>query len=574
MAGPAGPQDVVGAGSKRLQEGCRPVASPYAHQWVLDHARDTPDAPAIATPTARLTYDDLAARMRAMAARLADGGIGSGARVLVALPNSPAMVVASLAVQMLGGTAVEVDRDLAPDVLERVIQRTGVVAAVVAVRDVRRWEAVLATAAVGVVWVVTPDTGGAIPAMIGGAPTRRILEDGRLEPDGDNPPGDAEAPRDPDAPGDAEAPADAAAPAAQAAPFDPAPDAVALILMTSGSTGEPHGVMQTFRNIDANARSIVEYLELTARDRALLTMPLHYCYGRSVLQTHLLVGGSVVFDHRFAFPVVVMDALASEGATGFAGVPLTFEILRRQVDVGAMSFPELRYVTQAGGAMAIDTAAWARSAFAPARLFVMYGQTEATARLTYLPPERADDRPGSIGIPIPGVEIEVVDETGQPLPTGGVGQLVARGDNVTPGYLDEPEATAAILRDGWLWTGDLAYRDEDGFLFLQGRSKEILKIGGHRVSPVAIEQVIASHPDVADAAVIGIPDELLGEVPYAFVVARDGASPDDTALRDHCRARLAAYAVPVGFERADGLPRTEAGKLRRADLQASHRLRG
>ena len=133
------------------------------------------------------------------------------------------------------------------------------------------------------------------------------------------------------------------------------PDDRALILFTSGSTGDPHGVIQTYRNIAANTRSIVTYLALTAADRALLTLPLHYCYGRSVLQTHLYVGGSVVMDNRFAFPAVVMDALATEGATGFAGVPLTFEILRRSVDVPSMRFDRLRYVTQAGGAMPVSS---------------------------------------------------------------------------------------------------------------------------------------------------------------------------------------------------------------------------
>src|SRR3990172_10033213 len=123
----------------------------------------------------------------------------------------------------------------------------------------------------------------------------------------------------------------------------------------------------------------------------------------------------------------------------------------------------------------------------------MYGQTEATARLSYLPPERAQDKGGSIGVPIPSVELRVVDDGGRELPPGETGQLVARGDNVTPGYLDEPEETAAILHDGWLWTGDLALRDADGFFFHKGRSKEILKIGGHRVSPIEIEHVIAAH---------------------------------------------------------------------------------
>ena len=308
---------------------------------------------------------------------------------------------------------------------------------------------------------------------LGTVPVSLLLEDGRVDPDLGRAP--------------------------EAALPELAPDAAALVLYTSGSTGRPHGVVQTFRNIDANTRSIVQYLGLTNEDRALLTLPLYYCYGRSVLQTHLHAGGSLFLDNRSAFPRVILETLASEGCTGFAGVPLTFEIIRRMVDVSSLVLPRLRYVTQAGGPMAPETIAWARKAFHPARLFVMYGQTEATARLSYLPPDRAAEKEGSVGIPIPGVELRVVDEAGSELPPGDIGELVARGANVTPGYLDEPEETAAILRDGWLWTGDLACRDTEGFIYLRGRVREILKVGGKRVSPVEIEQTITRHPDVRDA---------------------------------------------------------------------------
>ena len=326
-------------------------------------------------------------------------------------------------------------------------------------------------------------------------------------------------------------------------------------------------MVQTYRNIDANTRSIVDYLALSADDRALLALPLSYCYGRSVLQTHLFVGGSVFLDDRFAFPRVVMEALATEGCTGFAGVPLTYEIIRRSVDVSSISFPRLRYVTQAGGAMAAETIAWARRAFAPARLFVMYGQTEATARLTYLPPERALDKEGSIGIPIPGVELRVMGSNGDEVPDGEVGELVASGENVTPGYLGEPDETAAILHDGWLWTGDLAYRDADGYFFHRGRTKEILKIGGRRISPIEIEEVVARHPDVDEAAVIGVPHDLLAEVPVAFVVIRPGATPSEAELRRFCQERLPAFAIPVEFDVVRALPRNEAGKLMRSELR-------
>jgi acyl-CoA synthetase (AMP-forming)/AMP-acid ligase II len=453
------------------------------------------------------------------------------------VPNTPATVVAGLAVNALGGTAVEVNREWGGEVLSAIASQTGARHAVIWGRDLRTWAGVAARARLDAVWVLHA---GALPeALPGVASTSVLLEDGRLH---------------------------AASPAASPPSPELRPDSPALILYTSGSTGRPRGVVQTFRNVDANTRSIVQYLGLGADDRALLVLPLYYCYGRSVLQTHLFAGGSVFLDSRFAFPRVVLEALASEQCTGFAGVPLTFEILRRQVNVASMAFPRLRYLTQAGGAMAPETIGWVRRAFEPAKLFVMYGQTEATARLSYLPPGRAEDKLGSIGVPIPGVELRVVDEQGRELPPGSVGHLVARGDNVTLGYLDEPEETAEILRDGWLWTGDLAYRDSEGFLFHQGRSKEILKVGGHRVSPVEIEHVIADHPDVAEAAVIGVRHDLMGEVPTAFVVGRSGRSPSEATLLQHCREQLPPYKVPVKFTVVEALPRNEAGKLLRAEL--------
>jgi long-chain acyl-CoA synthetase len=517
------------------------IDTPFLHEWVRIWADERPDAPAVATPGHRLSYGDLAKRVEELAGHLAEAGVRPGARLLVALPNTPATVVASLAIQAAGATAVEVNREWAPDTQASIVAQAGVRQAFVFGRDARAWGRVAARQPLERFWVVHP---GLLPdrlrADLGGAPATLLQEDGRVDPHlGLAPP----APR----------------PAL-------APEQAALILYTSGSTGRPRGVVQTYRNVDANARSIVEYLGLTAGDRALLVLPLYYCYGRSVLQTHLLCGASVFLDARFAFPRVVLEALGSERCTGFAGVPLTFEIIRRQVDVSTLAFPALRYLTQAGGAMAPETIDWVRRAFQPAQLFVMYGQTEATARLSYLPPARAEEKRGSIGIPIPGVELRVVDDTARELPAGETGHLVARGANVTPGYLDEPEETAAILHDGWLWTGDLAVRDADGFLFHRGRSKEILKIGGHRVSPVEIEQVVAEHPDLSEAAVIGVPDPLLGEVPVAFVVLREGRVLDPEALKVFCRARMPAHRVPVRFTPVASLPRNEAGKLLRAQL--------
>ena len=517
------------------------MQSPYLHEWVYRNAERAPNSPAIATPEFRVTYGELADRVRRLASELSRSGCAAGDRVLIALPNRPATVVAALAVNTLGATTVEVNRAWTTAVLGEIVARTGVRRAFIAERDVPKWGAALDGVRLRQLWVVAADAGSQKAVLgIGADDARILLQDGRTVE------------------GDALPPPQVAR---------PDPHAAAAVLYTSGSTGRPHGVVQTFRNIESNTRSIVEYLSLTMADRALLTLPLYYCYGRSVLQTHLYAGASVFLDDRFAFPRVVLETMAAEACTGFAGIPQTFEILRKTSDLSSLSSPRLRYVTQAGGAMSDDTIAWARRAFAPAELFVMYGQTEATARLAYLPPDRAADKGGSIGMPIPGVELSVVDAAGRPLPDGETGELVARGDNVTPGYLDDPEATAAILHDGWLWTGDLATRDAEGFFYYRGRTKEILKIAGHRTSPVEIEQVVADHNDVHDVGVIGAADPVSGEVPIAYVVMREDATASDADLRRFCQERLPAYAVPRAFVSVASLPRNEAGKLLRFELR-------
>lgn len=527
--------------SANTEAGSELPPSPFLGDWLAFHAARRPDAPAVKAGATELTYGQLAARVEMLAVDLARRGVEPGTHVLLALPNTPATIIAGLAINRLGATSVEVSRSWSAEMLGDIVARTGTSHLIVAARDAPAWEQALAGRSVSHVWVVHrgpwPSGGPTVPTSL---PSTPVLEDGTL----DAPPGHV--------------------PAARLEPDGPA-----LILYTSGSTGRPHGVIQTFANLDANSRSIVEYLGLTAEDRALLTLPLFYCYGRSVLQTHLLVGGSLVLDDRMAFPRRVMETMVAEGCTGFAGVPLTFELLRRTLDLPSIPMPRLRYVTQAGGAMAPGTIAWAREAFAPAKLYLMYGQTEATARLSYLPPERLADKAGSIGIPIPGVELKVVDASGVELPVGEVGEIVARGRNVTPGYFDDPEETASILRDGWLWTGDLGELDADGYLYHRGRSREILKIGGRRVSPGQIEQVLARHPAVDDVAVVGAPDDLMGEVPVAVVVLRAGAAAGEAELLALCRANLPPPLVPASIRFVESLPRNEAGKLQRAVLAAT-----
>jgi acyl-CoA synthetase (AMP-forming)/AMP-acid ligase II len=345
---------------------------------------------------------------------------------------------------------------------------------------------------------------------------------------------------------------------------------VALLVYTSGSTGRPRAVAQTHRNLRVNTQAIVRYLELTSKDRACLILPLSYCYGRSVLWTHLYAGASVFLDNRFMYPRVVLEAIGTECCTGFAGVPLTFELLRKQLDVTSIPMSSLRYLTQAGGAMRQDTIDWVRKAFSPAKLWVMYGQTEATARLSYLDPHFAESKQGSVGRAVDGIELAIKDDTGRLLGPLEVGHVVVSGGSVMQGYYRDPSATAEVLRDGELWTGDQGYLDADGFLFLVGRCKEIMKLGGHRVSAKEIEEAIAQHPEVAEVAVAGEPDEVAGEIAVAFVVAGHGFEPSADDIKRTVRERLPAFKVPRDVVFVDSLPRTATGKVARSEL---HKLR-
>jgi long-chain acyl-CoA synthetase len=506
------------------------VESPFVFDWVAEHAAARPDAPALLFPSGVVSYGELATRVAALAAHLDQLGVGADDRVVIALPNLPVTVAASLAVQALGATAVEVNREAGAAALSAILAETEARHAIAFGRDLQLWAELVQRHRLRHLDVVEPPSAARLLALLGGVPHAVLSESGTL-------------------------------PRASVQRTVRRRDGAASIVYTSGSTGKPRGVIQTHRNIAANTRSIVQYLRLGPDDRAMSVLPLFYCFGKSILQTHLHAGGSVFFDHRFTFPRVVMETLGQERCTGFYGVPLTFELIRRQVEPREIPRPALRYLAQAGGAMHPDTVRWVREAFAPAELFVMYGQTEATARLSYLPPSRAADKARSIGRGIPGVTLKIAGEDGKALPAGAVGEVWARGDNVTPGYFRDPAATAQILCDGWLRTGDLGYRDEDGFVFLTGRARQILKIGGHRVSAVEIEQALAGHPAVLETAVVGVGDPLGGEAAAAFVVLRAGASVTEMDLRKYCREIMPAWKIPKGVVFVQALPRTGAGKV-------------
>jgi len=342
--------------------------------------------------------------------------------------------------------------------------------------------------------------------------------------------------------------------------------ALACLLYTSGTTGEPKGVMLSHRNLCSNASSIIAYLGLSRDDIGLCALPLHFSYGNSVLHTHVAVGARLVIEDGFGFPQIILQRLQDRRVTGFAGVPTTYALLLSRCRLAEFDLRGLRYLTQAGGPMPRHLVRQLRSELPHARLYLMYGQTEATARLTYLPPVRLEDKPGSVGIAVPGVEISVRCADGSESAPGETGEVCARGPSIMMGYWRNPEATAQALRHGWLWTGDLGFRDADGYLHIVGRAVEMIKTGAYRVSPQEVEEVIAGLPGVEEVCVSGIPDELFGQAIKAVIMPGRSEHLDARAVKAHCRKLLAPYKRPKVVEFANALPRTASGKLQRYKL--------
>lgn len=342
---------------------------------------------------------------------------------------------------------------------------------------------------------------------------------------------------------------------------------LASIVYTSGTTGRPKGVMLAHQNLLANIESIVQYLDLKAEDTIGMVLPFFYVYGNSVLHTHIHAGGTIVELGSMAFPAAVVKGIQQHRCTGFSGVPSTFARLMQLSSLEKYDLSSLRYITQAGGPMTPALTTKLRHALPGARIFVMYGQTEASARLSYLPPEDLDRKLGSAGKAIPGVDLAIMDREGRELPRGQVGEIVARGDNNMQGYWKNPQETGRVLRPEGLRTGDLASMDEEGFLFIVGRETDMIKSGAHRIGPKEIEDVVERLAEVSQCAVVGVDDEVLGEAIAAFVVPATDAELNPRMVQRICLEHLPRFKIPGHVRVVDTLPRTPSGKLQRKELK-------
>jgi len=347
---------------------------------------------------------------------------------------------------------------------------------------------------------------------------------------------------------------------------------LAAIIYTSGSTGHPKGVMLTHGNMLAATRSITTYLENTEDDVILCALPLSFDYGLYQMIMAFAVGGRLVLEKSFAYPAEMLNLVARERVTGLPGVPTMFALIEGMHRLSDYDFSSVRYVTNTAAALSPDRLLRVRDIFRAARVYSMYGLTECK-RCTYLPPEELERRPGSVGIAIPNTEIWVVDEHDNRLGPNHVGQLVVRGATVMQGYWENAEATARRLRPGrlpgerLLYTGDLCRFDDDGYLYFVSRMDDIIKSRGEKVAPKEVELALESIPSIREAAVIGDPDELLGQAIVAYVVLEPGVSFDPKALRRECQKRLENFMVPSRFEVVSELPRNGNGKIDKRRLQ-------
>jgi amino acid adenylation domain-containing protein len=500
--------------------------------------RRLPDKIALVSEGRRLAYREIDASSNALAHALVQRGVGRGDRVVVFAENTVEAVVSFWAGLKAGGVVSMVNPRTKTDKLAYILADS-------------RAAAIVTDARLAPVWG---------PAAVTSRQLRAVVVSGEVD--------EASIAELPAVRWDAALATEdrAAPPRRRSIDLD-----LAAIIYTSGSTGEPKGVMLTHRNMLAAATSVTTYLESVEDDVVLCALPLSFDYGLYQMIMAFRAGARLVLERSFVYPAQVIETVVAEGVTGFPGVPTMFALLAEMKGLGRYDLGRVRYVTNTAAALTAKHVRAIQATFPCARVFSMYGLTECK-RCTYLPPEDLERKPGSVGIAIPNTELWIVDERDERLGPGRVGQLVIRGATVMRGYWEKPEATAERLRPGplpgemVLYTGDYCQLDEDGYLYFVGRMDSILKVRGEKVAPHEIEVALMGIPGVKEAAVVGVPDDILGEAPKAFVVLEDGAGLTENDLRRACHGRLEAVMVPKHFQIVPDLPRTATGKIMKRGL--------
>lgn len=488
-------------------------------RFLWDAARRFPDKTAVVCGETRSSYAELAGRAAGLARELKRCGLRRGDRVVLFLHNSAEAVVGVFGALAAGGVFSVVNPGTKADKLAYILNNARAAALVTEPR---------------------------LDAVASAAAAQAPSVQHRLSTPFDFP-------------------ADAARPEG-GIDLD-----LAMIVYTSGSTGFPKGVMMTHANIVAAATSITSYLESRADDIVLSVLPMAFDYGLYQALMCAKVGATLVLEKSFTYPALVLEKLCDEKVTGLPLVPTLAAMLLQMKHLQPGMFPCLRYLTNTAAALPPAHIERLRALFPQAKLYSMYGVTECK-RCTYLPPEQLAARPDSVGIAIPGTEAYVVDEAGERVPPGTVGELVVRGAHVMKGYWENEEATQRALRPGpysWekvLHTGDLFRCDEEGYLYFVARMDDIIKTRGEKVSPREVENCLYELAGVREAAVVGVPDPILGRAVKAVIAADPASRLTERDVIRHCAARLEDFMVPKHVEFRGELPKSENGKIARRQI--------
>jgi acyl-CoA synthetase (AMP-forming)/AMP-acid ligase II len=495
-------------------------------------ARAFPDKVAVADEQGRLTWAELEREALRFASVLQEGGLRRGDRVVLYLDNSVTCAMTIFGVLLAGGVVSVVNAQTKVDKLSFILGNCDASALVTDERT--------ADIAAGAI--------GRSPSVVQAYCTRgdgghgSVLSDLRE-----------------------------AMASASTTPRDPGtiPPDLAALVYTSGTTGQPKGVMMTHGSLVFSVDSIAEYLRMDQDDRILSVLPMAFTYGMSQLLLAARVGATLLIERSFAFPSKTLARLRDEEATVFPAVPTVFATI-----VGMCQdteFPSVRCLTNAAAGLPPALHEGIRQVFPNADLYRMYGQTECI-RICYLEPDMIDHKPTSVGKAIPGTELLVLGEDGKPVQPGETGVLHVRGPHVMRGYWRAPELTAQVLREGPIpgevmhCTRDYFTIDEEGYLYFVDRSDDIIKTRGEKVSSVEVENVLYDISGVRLAAVIGVPDETLGQAVRAYVVLEEGSTLTTAEIRRVCRAKLEGFMVPRDVIQVDVLPHTDSGKVRKKSL--------
>jgi len=514
-------------------------------QFLENSARQWPDKVALVHGSERLTYRQIEDGANELAHALIAAGVKRGDRVVTFLPNSVEAVLAIFATLKAGAVFVVLNPTTKPDKLTYILNNCRASAMITGGGRV-------SSDAAG--WTHTPHLHSVFVLGAREAQTEAVQSAGKkLIP--------LEQIR--------QGAKNIQPPVKQCIDID-----LAALIYTSGSTGRPKGVMVTHLNILSAATSITTYLANTSDDVVINMLPLAFDYGLYQLLMMFKVGGTLVLHDSFAFPNVVIEKVIREGVTGFPIVP-TASAMLLQMDLSKYAFPKLRYITNTAAALPVEHIKKLRALFPQVRLYSMYGLTECK-RVSYLPPDQLDVRPASVGRGMPNEEVYIVDENGNRVDAGIVGELVIRGANVMKGYWELPDETDRCLKPGpllgekVLYSGDLFRADEEGYLYFVGRKDDIIKTRGEKVSPREVEDVIYSLEGVAEVAVIGVPDPILGNAIKAVLTLRPGAQITKQDVLRHCSARLEDFMMPKLVEFRASLPKTESGKISKRLIAEEH----